>query len=88
MNTHVKPVMSVTMQQRRQPLMCSVSKSFPFLCINSFFYVSIAVLKLIFLTLFLGLTCLFVTHDSKIRVNFDVPMTVKNGTPILVVGAV
>ena len=65
-NTNVKPVMCVTMQQRQQLLMCSVSRSYPLWCIDYFFYFSITIQPLTFLT-FVSQTDFFIysLHDSK-----------------------
>ena len=62
MNTNVKPVMSVAMQQRRQILMCSVSK-----CINYTLLYAVSCISLsqyIDFNFFAGEACLFVTSAS------------------------
>ena len=64
-NTNVKPVTSVAMQQRQQLLMCSVStcKSYPLLHVVSRFSLS-QYIDLLLCHIFDGKTCLFVALAS------------------------
>ena len=65
MNTNVKPVMSVAMQQRQQILMCSVSTCINYTLLYAVSCISLSkYIDLVLCNFFAGEACLFVTSAS------------------------